>query len=76
MSELRRERMKAMPRHVLYSKRAIEPVVHDVHSRERKLRADLVRDPGEDRDCQESLLFRLGRYEFHRPKVRHSVKGL
>ena len=47
-----------------------------MHPRERKLRADLVRDPGEDRDFQQRLLFCLRRDEFNGLEIRHRMKRL
>ena len=47
---------------VLHGERAVESVVHDVHSGERELGADLVRDAGVDRHLEKrALLVAAGR---------------
>ena len=74
MPELRGERMQAVSRLVLHGERAIEPVVHDVHSGERELRADLVGHAGEDRHLEERPFFVLLEGPADWTEVRHCVE--
>ena len=68
--------MQAVSLLVLDGERAIEAVVDDVQSRERELRADLVRDARVDRDLEKRPLLVLNHGPPDRTKLRHRMQGL